>query len=103
MATFKEISAVDALQRVKNENIQVVDIRDENSFETEHVDDSFNLNNENINHFISTSHCDEPLFVICYLGNSSKGVAQYFSQQGYKDVYSVEGGFAAWKIAELNG
>jgi thiosulfate sulfurtransferase len=34
--------------------------------------------------------------VMCYHGNSSKGAAQYLLQQGYEEVYSVDGGFDAW-------
>lgn len=100
MASFKLISAYDAKQRLAKEEIQVVDIRDEHSFETDHVEESFHLTNESIEQFINDVDFQTPVFVICYHGNSSKGVAQYLSEQGYLDVYSVDGGFADWRIID---
>jgi thiosulfate sulfurtransferase len=40
---------------------------------------------------------DTPVIVICYHGNSSQGAAQYLLQQGYDQVYSLDGGFEAWR------
>ena len=31
------------------------------------------------------------------VGNSSQGAAQYLLQQGYDEVYSLDGGFEAWR------
>ena len=102
MATFKGISAIDALQRLKEEKIQVVDIRDEHSFNTQHIEGSFHLCNANISRFMQDVDFKTTIFIICYSGHGSKGVAQYLCDQGYTDVYSIDGGFGAWKIAGLN-
>ena len=100
MSQFKLISAYDALQRLTTENIQVVDIRDERSFANDHVEGAFHLTNHSIAQFMSEIDVKTTVFVICYHGNSSKGVAQYLSEQGYIDVYSVDGGFADWRVIE---
>ena len=42
---------------------------------------------------------DQPVLVLCYHGNSSKGAAQYLINQGFDQVYSVDGGFDAWRTA----
>ncbi|HIP76485.1 MAG TPA: thiosulfate sulfurtransferase GlpE [Psychromonas hadalis] len=102
MATFKGISAEDAKQRMREEKIQMADIRDEQSFNTEHVEGAFHLCNANISRFMQDVDFDTPIFVICYSGHGSKGVAQYLCDQGYTQTYSVNGGFGAWKIAGLN-
>ncbi|MEH6454525.1 MAG: thiosulfate sulfurtransferase GlpE [Psychromonas sp.] len=97
MSTFQLIHVVEAKQRIDKEDIKLVDIRDPNSFETDHVDGSFHLTNDTVADFIDDVDLETPVFVICYHGNSSKGVAQYLCEQGYEDVYSVEGGFVEWR------
>ncbi len=79
-----------------------MDIRDENSFETEHVNGSFHLTNDSIEEFIKEVSVDNTILVLCYHGNSSKGVAQYLCDQGYKDVYSVDGGFEHWRVENFS-
>lgn len=98
MSAFKLINVRDARTRVENEKIQLVDIRDEHSFETDHVAGSFHLTNATIANFMEEVDVDTTVFVICYHGNSSKGAAQYLCEQGYNDVYSVDGGFTDWRL-----
>ena len=32
----------------------------------------------------------------CYHGNNSVGVAQYFANMGYRNVYTLDGGFSEY-------
>ncbi len=98
MPTFQLINVHDAKQRSLNEDVKIVDIRDDNSFETDHIEGSFHLTNASAAKFMKEVDVNTPVFVICYHGNSSKGVAQYLCEQGYLDVYSIEGGFTDWRI-----
>ncbi|MDE0931482.1 MAG: rhodanese-like domain-containing protein, partial [Halioglobus sp.] len=41
---------------------------------------------------------DQPLLIYCYHGNSSQGAADYFFNQGFEDVYSMDGGYEAWRL-----
>ncbi|PKH01611.1 thiosulfate sulfurtransferase GlpE [Psychromonas sp. MB-3u-54] len=100
MSGYQLINALDAKQRSLKENIQLVDIRDSNSFDTAHAEGSFHLTNDTIADFIKDVEINRTIFVICYHGNSSKGVAQYLCDQGYLDVYSVNGGFEGWQLIE---
>jgi thiosulfate sulfurtransferase len=34
--------------------------------------------------------------VVCYHGHSSQGAAQFMLQQGFAEVYSMDGGFTEW-------
>jgi len=96
MPSYQLISAHQAKQRSLTENVQLVDIRDRNSFVTDHAEGAFHLTNETVDKFMQEVDTKMPVFVICYHGNSSKGVADYLCQRGYVDVYSVDGGFAEW-------
>lgn len=97
MPKFQLINVDDARQRLTNENVQLVDIRDPQSYQDGHIDGAFHLSNASITQFMEQVELHTPVFVICYHGNSSKGVAQYLCELGYLYVYSVEGGMAAWQ------
>ena len=50
--------------------------------------------------FVSESDKDIPLIVCCYHGISSQGAAAYFAEQGFREVYSLNGGYDAWACSE---
>lgn len=100
MSAFQHLS-VNQLIHLQQENnqLQVVDIRDTASFEAGHIPHSTNLTNENLATFIGDADMDKPLVVVCYHGISSQNAAQYLNEQGFDDVYSLDGGFQAWRDA----
>ena len=97
MATFKLIEIAETKQRLQSEEAILVDTRDVQSYAADHAEGAFHLTNETLKEFMDKVEFDTPVFVVCYHGNSSKGVAQYLAEQGYEDTYSVEGGMAMWR------
>lgn len=99
MSSFKHLSVNQLLQMTEAQPVQIVDIRDGNSFTNGHIAGATNLNNENLAQFISQADMDSPLVVVCYHGMSSQNTAQYLCEQGFDDVYSLDGGYSAWHEA----
>jgi len=97
MSTFKLIEIAETKQRLQSEEAILVDTRDVQSYAADHAEGAFHLTNETLKEFMDKVEFDTPVFVVCYHGNSSKGVAQYLAEQGYEDTYSVEGGMAMWR------
>lgn len=95
MNSYSCIDINDALPLLENQAI-VVDIRDAVSFQSSHMNTAINLNNENVQSFIEQSDKSAPVIVCCYHGNSSKGAAEYLAEQGFQEVYSLNGGFSQW-------
>lgn len=94
---FKRISVQQAKQMIADQGkIQIVDIRDEQSFNTGHIPDSFHLHGSNIEEFMARADPGLPLLVVCYHGISSQNAAAYLAGQGFGDTYSLDGGFEAW-------
>lgn len=98
METYECISVQQAGEKFR-QGALLVDIRDPQSFEAAHVAEAFHLTNGTLNNLIANADMDQPVLVLCYHGNSSKGAAQYLINQGFDQVYSVDGGFDAWRIA----
>jgi len=97
MSTFKLIEIADVKKRLQQEEAILVDTRDAQSYAADHAEGAFHLTNETLKEFTDKVEFDTPVFVVCYHGNSSKGVAQYLTEQGYEDTYSVEGGMTMWR------
>lgn len=96
MDQFECINVVNARQKLEHDQAVMVDIRDPQSFAVAHAPGAFHLTNDTLVEFMQKHDFDTPVLVICYHGNSSKGAAQYLLQQGYEQVYSIDGGFEGW-------
>jgi thiosulfate sulfurtransferase len=93
--TYTCIDISDALPSIEN-NAAIVDIRDLVSFQNSHMTNAISLTNDNVQSFIDSTEKNRPIIVCCYHGNSSKGAAEYLASQGFKEVYSLNGGFSQW-------
>lgn len=98
MDTFECIDVQQANARL-TAGALLVDVRDPQSFALGHAENALHLSNSNLNDFLASASRDVPVLVMCYHGNSSKGVAQYLLNQGFAETYSIDGGFDAWRAA----
>lgn len=104
MAQFQFISVEQALQKLQAQQAVLVDIRDPQSFAAGHAPQAYHLTNQSLLPFMQQTDFSVPVIVMCYHGNSSQGAAQYLVNQGFDEVYSLNGGFEAWrKIAPVTG
>ena len=95
---FKHINSQQLIELQSNSDVQIVDIRDPQSYSMGHIPSAFLLDNNNVAQYIAAADLSKPLVVCCYHGNSSQGAAQYLAEQGFSDVYSLDGGFEIWKV-----
>ncbi|OEE45608.1 thiosulfate sulfurtransferase [Enterovibrio norvegicus] len=103
MEQFAHISVTDAWEKIQQDDqtAVIVDIRDPQSFQLSHPQGAFHLTNDSIVQFTQAIDYEQPLLVMCYHGVSSQGAAQYLINQGFEEVYSVDGGFEAWHRQDL--
>ncbi|KAB0321532.1 thiosulfate sulfurtransferase GlpE [Vibrio diabolicus] len=101
MDQFKHIDVQGAQALLEQGDAKLVDIRDPQSFAVAHAEAAYHLTNDTIVAFMDEVEFEQPILVMCYHGISSQGAAQYLVNQGFEQVYSVDGGFEAWHRAEL--
>lgn len=101
MTQLKQINVVDAAQMLQSGETILVDIRDAQTFALGHPKNAFHLTNDTLKNFMDEVDYDQPVLVMCYHGISSQSAGNYLIQQGYENVYSVEGGFEAWNKMNL--
>ena len=96
MSEFKRIDPATA-QQLREKGATVVDIRDPGSFDNGHITGSIHIDNGSVQNFIADADLSNPLVVVCYHGNSSQSAAAWLAQQGFAEVYSLDGGFELWR------
>ncbi|EHA1078805.1 thiosulfate sulfurtransferase GlpE [Vibrio alginolyticus] len=101
MDQFKHIDVQGAQALLEQGDAKLVDIRAPQSFAVAHAESAYHLTNDTIVAFMDEVEFEQPILVMCYHGISSQGAAQYLVNQGFEQVYSVDGGFEAWHRAEL--
>lgn len=98
MPTFTRISTEQAYQLMQGD-VSIVDVRDPQSFRSGHITDALLLDNNTVQSFIENTPKTTPVIVYCYHGNSSQQAGQFLAEQGFESVYSMDGGFEAWKVS----
>lgn len=93
---FKRINEQQAKEKLNITGATLLDVRDADSYNAGHLENAIHLTNENVQNVIANTNKDTPVLVMCYHGNSSQNVAAYFAQQGFSDVYSIDGGYEGW-------
>ena len=95
--SYKCINVDEARVLIENDAAVVIDIRDPVSYAAGHINDAELIDDNNVEGFIQLGKYDRPLIICCYHGNMSKAAADYFNKRGFKETYSIDGGYVAWK------
>ncbi|WP_114418117.1 thiosulfate sulfurtransferase GlpE [Marinospirillum perlucidum] len=98
--SFKVINAQAACELLEAGKAKVVDIRDPQSYQQSCIKGAIHLDNNSVADFVASADKKQPLIVVCYHGMSSQNAAQFLSDQGFEEVYSLEGGFEFWKTCQ---
>lgn len=101
MEEVRHISVQSALELQQQGKARLVDIRDPQAFAVAHPENAFHLTDRTLVEFMQEADYEQPVMVLCYHGISSVGAAQYLLNQGFEEVYSIDGGFEAWRREQL--
>ncbi|MBJ95069.1 MAG: hypothetical protein CMP23_11435 [Rickettsiales bacterium] len=91
-----ELAVEQALALLEANEAIFVDVRDPSSWRAGHIPGALNVGDHNVQDFVATAAKDRTTVVYCYHGHSSLGGAAFFLDEGFTEVYSMSGGFAAW-------
>ena len=97
--SFKHMSVVELKERLADETLVLLDVRDQASFQAGHIEGAQQLNNDTVGEIVAQADKALPLVVVCYHGHSSQDAAAFLVTQGFTDVYSLDGGYAAWAMS----
>ena len=97
---FKLLSVLQFSELMKDPDIVVLDIRDKQSFETQHVPGAVAISDQIIGQLIRRKNKAQPVVVYCYHGISSQDICRLLVAAGLTQVYNLEGGWQAWMEAQ---
>jgi rhodanese-related sulfurtransferase len=98
-----EISPAEAAAKAKSGEAVIVDVRDKDEWEDEHIPEAIHLSRGTIELEIEDVTPDMDALIICHCGGGGRSAlaAESLQKMGYKNVRSMAGGFKAWKAAGL--
>ena len=99
----REISPTDAAERLKGDDVVLVDVREKEEWDRDHIPDAIHLSRGTIESDIEEKVPDTDTMIICHCGGGGRSAlaAESLQKMGYKNVRSMAGGFKAWKALGL--
>jgi rhodanese-related sulfurtransferase len=98
-----EISPQDAAAKSKRGEAVIVDVREKDEWDEEHIPNAIHLSRGTIELDIEEKVPDINALIICHCGGGGRSAlaTESLQKMGYKNVRSMAGGFKAWKAAGL--
>lgn len=85
------------------DDIQLVDVRTAEEFQTGHIKDALNIdyNKEDFKSKVSSLDKSKPVLVYCRSGKRSAGAAEIMKELGFTKIVELDGGMISWEAANL--
>jgi len=99
MSDYERISVEQAQALLAQDDTALLDVRQPQAFEQGHVEGARNVGEQDVLELVEELPKSAPVVIYCYHGNSSQYVARLFAAHGFTNVYSVDGGYEAWREA----
>jgi rhodanese-related sulfurtransferase len=98
-----EISPQDAAAKSKNSEALIVDVREKDEWDEEHIPEAIHMSRGTIELDIEEKVPDANAMIICHCGGGGRSAlaAESLQKMGYTNVRSMAGGFKAWKAIGL--
>lgn len=96
---FQRIDLAAARPVLARPDVLVLDVRDAASFAAAHLEGAVRASHANLSELIGTTPKQRPVLIYCYHGHASQEYAQTFSDFGFAEVYSLDGGYEAWRAS----
>jgi rhodanese-related sulfurtransferase len=101
--SFKRISTREARDLLARPPVTLLDVRDPLSFRSAHIEGALNVGEDSVLAVLGTTPKEQPVLIYCYHGVSSQAYAELFADHGFKDVYSLDGGYTQWAVEQGQG
>jgi len=98
---FTTLSVADADALIKANQPMILDCRALKDYQAEHIEGSLHVHEGLKDALLKRGDKQRHLLIYCYHGHASEHLAEFFTDFGFKHVYSLAGGYTDWK-ANLN-
>lgn len=94
---YQRVSVAGTSHLIQEKNPLIFDVRDAASYQAAHLPNAVFLSDRTLKSTIRQTARDRAILVYCYRGNASQDIARLFSDFGFREVYSLDGGFESWR------
>ena len=98
---IKEVTPVEAETAVSKAYSQFIDVRTPEEYSAGHAARAVNIPLDTLPSSLDRLEKNEPVYLICESGGRSMQAATFLKNAGFKDLFNVTGGTAAWIAAVL--
>ena len=99
--TNREIQIVEKeiFQSLINQNVQLIDVRTPEEYNSGHIRSSQNINYNSTDFETKILKLDKnkPILVYCSAGVRSAKASKIFYSLGFKKIYELKGGYRSWE------
>src|SRR5690606_4808149 len=87
----------------KQNNVQLVDVRTKEEYDTGHIKDALNINVQDSSFLSQIDKLDKnkPILVYCRSGKRSNDATEIMKKAGFTRIVKLEGGILSWEEAAL--
>ncbi len=79
-----------------NADVRLLDVRSPQEREQACIENSLLLDQELVEEMLGSWDPESPLMFYCHMGERSRQAAQYFTSQGFQQVYNISDGICGW-------
>lgn len=97
----RQIGVNDAIKLTNNSEGIFLDVRSAEHFKAGHIPQSRNVPAADVANKLGGLPKEKPIIVVCERGRTSVGVVNTLKSNGFQDVYTLQGGLAAWVEAGM--
>ncbi|WP_455330949.1 rhodanese-like domain-containing protein [Exiguobacterium profundum] len=97
---IKKIDVKTLQNKLENEEITLLDVRESSEYEGGHIEGAVNAPLSSLDANQLPYPKDDPIYVICRSGNRSAQAASQLQDAGYTEIYDVSGGMLVWESIE---
>ena len=102
IAQKTDLSAEEFEKGISKDDIQILDVRTQGEYNAGHIKNSLLADwtqREIFEQRIKSLDKTQPVYTYCLVGGRSSAAAARLREEGFKEVYNLQGGIKAWKEA----
>jgi len=99
MSKVKEIQPIDLKNKIDNkDDFLLIDVRESSEIEISKIKESIHIPMAEIPNNIDQINSNKLVIVMCKSGGRSANVCKYLIQNGFQDIYNLNGGIIKWAL-----
>lgn len=80
----------------------ILDCRETKDYQAGHINNALHVHEGLKESLLKKGDKQKKMFIYCYYGHASEHLAEMFADFGFKQVFSLQGGYASWKEGQIN-